>query len=1053
MWENVSYNGTGDVVGDVEFGKLHPMADALTRSAEKYIGIVDEPNGSCYLTKNGDWVGGIGIKGYDEDHRPQMDNAFTGAGIKLIRDPNDRFSMDTKGSPVNSSEQMIAGMKMAGMIRISARGDLGLDLYTPLTRMQRNTISDYIIEHGLTSDNIIIDTNNTGIKERNILRQIINESAKQKTKAKEEFQEQEHPRDGDGKFAKKGSSKSSKELKDNYGLSSISDRESLSVEDRNTANQLITKMIDLVRESSPDFDDYIVHDNLNDFDGVQKVLFNAEKHGIISKLIDDRSNPDPTKWKWIPPIFLQEKGNIDKPFDRKLKNLDSQNPSFETLAIENEIVITMMSPLEFLKLSAPQLARNPEKRNFDIRGTDRAIKVIDTLKKRMLEGKPVDTCYIKVDNTMNVWGHEGRHRALSAIQAGIELMPVYVMGRFSDENKEKIMSDPLKYLIPDKKADEAFVEQEHPRDRDGKFTSKSGSIIKSDKLIKAETIHNNIINNPENIKPDLIKIVNKEKYDIKTKRALNNIIYDWDNIQTKIAKDKGCIIEDGHYKTNFPMSKSKNKGAGRPDDYMESVCASSATQLKIIFDKYGLDSEVKKGGYWGKGKSYNVDAYPSQPTDDKNGSNIHKKLNDLGYDKLYTPIKHMWLELRDGTVIDGAYGQFLEGNVKNMYQRLSIVTPNDPRQDWYVDGYAPEDEDDWYLAGLESEFVEQEHPRDRDGKFTDKDGGVIGSKAKGKGKTKRKTKRKKTPKYKPIEHDSKYSWRDTSKPLTTANGFHYRSRMHDIKIHKSRGKKHPETVYISDKVNPEYIEWFTGFWNNNPSVRAMIKHIDKLTFKYSVNPKNGGRWVTDDKEVTIMDYPRQNLPFFKSTTVHEIVGHTFWDWARDWNRNELIEFNELANKMTPVNQYVKDNEEKWKSWNDETGNQIRALDKKYGIKKDEYGYKDVGEQLWGDELDEYQKAINKINDGKFIGNPSNKFMNRDSSSMTRYANEQHSAITEIMYGTLNDSPNPSAIKVLMGDKDLDRLKVLWKKLHPKFVKSTGKGYNLVNEALICDTVE
>ena len=34
LWENVSYNGTGDVVGDVEFGKLHPMADALTRSAE-----------------------------------------------------------------------------------------------------------------------------------------------------------------------------------------------------------------------------------------------------------------------------------------------------------------------------------------------------------------------------------------------------------------------------------------------------------------------------------------------------------------------------------------------------------------------------------------------------------------------------------------------------------------------------------------------------------------------------------------------------------------------------------------------------------------------------------------------------------------------------------------------------------------------------------------------------------------------------------------------------------------------------------------------------------
>ena len=346
-----------------------------------------------------------------------------------------------------------------------------------------------------------------------------------------------------------------------------------------------------------------------------------------------------------------------------------------------------------------------------------------------------------------------------------------------------------------------------------------------------------------------------------------------------------------------------------------------------------------------------------------------------------------------------------------------------------------------FLDQSTESFQEDEHPRDRDGKFTDKDGGVIGSKVKGK------TKRKKTPKYKPIEHDSKYSWRDTSKSLSTANGFHYRSRKNDIKTDRSRGKNYPQKVYISDKVNPEYIKWFTGFWNNNLSVKAMIKHIDYLGFKYYVNPKNGGQWVTDDKAVTINDYPRQTLPFFKSTTVHEIVGHTFWDWARDWNRNDLIEFNELANKMTPVNQYVKDNEEKWRRWNDETRAQIVALDKKHDITKDRYGY-----IIDGDD-DKYQEAIDKINDGKFIGNPSSEFMNRDSSSMTRYANEQHSAITEIMYGTLNDSPNPSAIKVLMGDKDVDRLKVLWKKLHPKFVKNMGKGYNPSNEVLIYGTVE
>jgi hypothetical protein len=150
--------------------------------------------------------------------------------------------------------------------------------------------------------------------------------------------------------------------------------------------------------------------------------------------------------------------------------------------------------------------------------------------------------------------------------------------------------------------------------------------------------------------------------------------------------------------------------------------------------------------------------------------------------------------------------------------------------------------------------------------------------------------------------------------------------------------------------------------------------------------------------------------------------------------------------MPPVNQYCKDNEKKWKTWNDETDSQVRALNKKYGIKNDEYGYTDIEEQLWGDELDEYQESINKINDGKFIGNPSNEFMNRDSSSMTRYANEQHSAITEIMYGTLKDSSDEGAKEILIGKEDEDRMKVLWFKLHPKFPQKTGENWNPFTES-------
>ena len=344
------------------------------------------------------------------------------------------------------------------------------------------------------------------------------------------------------------------------------------------------------------------------------------------------------------------------------------------------------------------------------------------------------------------------------------------------------------------------------------------------------------------------------------------------------------------------------------------------------------------------------------------------------------------------------------------------------------------------MKKIDEAFNEDDHPRGQ----PDNDGQFVASGTGSKTKTKRKTKRKTS---KPKQSDSAFSWRDISKPLSTKQKFNYRSRSHDIKVYRSRGKNYPQTINISKATNPEYVRAFTGFWNTDPSIKAMIKHIDYLGLEYQNNPKRGGVWYGDDKKVIIYDYPYQSLGHFKSTTVHEIVGHTFWDLAREYFRNDLIEFNELANKMPPVNQYCKDNEEKWKSWNDEKRSQISALDKKYGVTKDEYGYTDASTQLWGEDADKYQEAINKINDGKFIGNPSNEFMNRDSSSMTRYANEQHSAITEIMYGTLKDSSDEGAKEVLIGKEDLDRMKVLWLKLHPKFPQKVGESWNPFNEEL------
>ena len=290
------------------------------------------------------------------------------------------------------------------------------------------------------------------------------------------------------------------------------------------------------------------------------------------------------------------------------------------------------------------------------------------------------------------------------------------------------------------------------------------------------------------------------------------------------------------------------------------------------------------------------------------------------------------------------------------------------------------------------EFVELEHPREEDGKFTDKGSG-------------KKRKSKNTPKMRSRKLDGE--------------------RKHNLKTY-------PNTkVVISDATDRGLVTIFENFWNNDPSVKAIRKHVDYIGLLHQKNPKNGGYWVEGEKKVVIHDGSWQTPSHFKSTVVHEIVGHAFWDLQRIYNRDALIEFNELANKMPPINQYCKDNEEKWKSWNDEKRSQNIQLDKKYGLTEDS----EVEYTLYGDELDKWQADYNKIEDNKYIGNPSNEHINRDSSSMTRYANEQHSAITEIMYGTTDGSFEEGAQDILIGEENLERMKTLWKKIHPKFPSS------------------
>ena len=175
--------------------------------------------------------------------------------------------------------------------------------------------------------------------------------------------------------------------------------------------------------------------------------------------------------------------------------------------------------------------------------------------------------------------------------------------------------------------------------------------------------------------------------------------------------------------------------------------------------------------------------------------------------------------------------------------------------------------------------------------------------------------------------------------------------------------------------DPVIVNLFTNMWNDDPSIKKMRKHIKYVKITYQNSGNVVGTWNTDDKKVSIIDTGNPNTDQM-SVIVHEVVGHAFWDFSRKWRRDKLVKFNELANSLPPVNTYGEKNEEKWKSWNDEA------------------------------------------REGRLKGITNTK----GSESMTRYANEQHSAITELMY-------NQTHHKTLINDSDKQKLIQAWKELH------------------------
>jgi hypothetical protein len=194
---------------------------------------------------------------------------------------------------------------------------------------------------------------------------------------------------------------------------------------------------------------------------------------------------------------------------------------------------------------------------------------------------------------------------------------------------------------------------------------------------------------------------------------------------------------------------------------------------------------------------------------------------------------------------------------------------------------------------------------------------------------------------------------------------------HGFKVHKNTKVYIGKATMSKNEVDKKLVSLIRNLWNTNDSTKKMRKHIKYISIKHLTSASRAGSWNYEKQKVEIVQvYNQVDYKWYEGTYYHEVEGHAFWDFSRKWRRDVLIKFNEKANKMPPVNAYCKNNERKWKSWNDES---LHGVEKPHP-------------------------------------------------SMTRYANEQHSAITEIIR-KVGDKD------ILMSKPNIAKLVKLWKELH------------------------
>ena len=127
---------------------------------------------------------------------------------------------------------------------------------------------------------------------------------------------------------------------------------------------------------------------------------------------------------------------------------DAANRHFEAAARKDAVVVTQMNPHDYLRLAARLTHPVPDK--------------IERFAKRIEAGEEIDTPYLILaeddkHGLPQVTGHEGRHRARAAIEAGVASMPVYLYSfqPFSEGVREDLWGASIERIADEMRGQDA----------------------------------------------------------------------------------------------------------------------------------------------------------------------------------------------------------------------------------------------------------------------------------------------------------------------------------------------------------------------------------------------------------------------------------------------------------------------------------------------------------------------------------------------------------------------------------------------------------------------